>query len=733
MGRWDDMRRAILAKDQDGTEQIWLELVEAGAQDLPRFLEMSRITAKQSGGKRQAGVLLWLLIDALKTQERWKDLVSVYRQLADTQPDDGTVRDETIAAVEKAYEGRADLELLMEKSSLRTGDIANLATYIEQLQRALQIEQDAFVYHKSGWGVGKVVGYDPQRGRCVIDFRSRPGHEMDVEAASKILERLEADDIRVIAMDDPRGLRKLAKESPLLVLKQVVGWYGSSVLLANVKQALVPDAVAPSTWSTWWKNTKKLALLDPRFDIGPGRDPRIEVHEVGEADFRSQIEAALKRCATAQAKQKVVTDLASTVGADEEARTVLIEAIEREMERTGKNPSARIGWELTMANVRGEDPAARLGGLLGLMDGAMAAIQSVSEDRVRGLAAEAYATDHPERLPALFEAAFDADDDAIAAVVVRLAAKAGDTERVTQLLDDIDKKPAQKPNLWAWYLKSLIRDKWGDREYEPAKLVKRMLKVIDAVEYRQRRSPNARDKRAVSQLGETLAEKSCALMLQAAEKMDADAALLLHATVGSIRGLRGIVVTRLQDSITSVHPTAARKVGKAIAEGEAAELAAESVQQIYMSAAGIKRMRADLAHLENEVMPENRAEIARAREFGDLKENAEYHAAREKQGMLEAQATSMKADLQRAVEITPAIVAGDAVSVGARVKLKDGTGEEITYTLFGPPDVDVKSGVINYMTPLGQALMGTKTGDQVRLEIDGQVRELEVLAFESAV
>ncbi|MDJ0974191.1 MAG: transcription elongation factor GreA [Planctomycetota bacterium] len=732
MGRWDDMRRAILAKDPDGTEQIWLELVESGPGDLPRFIEMSRLVSRQPGGRRQAGVLLWLLVDALKTQERWRDLIGIYRQLADTAPDDGTVRNEAVDAVTKAFAGREDLELLLERSGLRAGLPNELSGQIEVLERSLQIEKDAYVYHKSGWGVGKVVDYDPHRGRCVIDFRTRPGHEMDVDAASKILERLEPDDIRVMAMEDPRGLRKMTKESPLVVLKQVVGWYGNAVQLANVKKSLVPDAVAPSTWSTWWKSAKRLALLDPRFDIGPGRDPRIEVHEVGEADFRSQIETALKRCATAQAKQKVVSELATTVGENEEARTALAETVEREMERIGKNPAARIGWELTLASVRGEDPAQRLAGLLGLMEGAMGAIQSVTEDRVRGLAAEAYAADRPDRVPELVEAALDGDDPAIADVALRLAKKGGDNDTAEGLLNAADSKPAQKPNLWSWYLKGLIRGKWDGRTYEPGPLVKRMLKVIDAVEYRQRRQANAKDKKAVTALGDVLEDKSCALMKAAVEAMDPESAQHLHHTVGSIRGLRNILVTRLEDAITAVHPTAARKVA-ALKGVEEEEPAAAAPNQIYMTAAGMERMRTELKQLENEEMPANRAEIARAREFGDLKENAEYHAAREKQGMLEARFESMKAELQRAVEITSAIVASDAVSVGSRVHLKDTSGEEVTYTLFGPPDVDVGQGIINYMTPLGQALMGRSTGDHVRLEIEGEVRELEVLGFESAV
>ena len=71
--------------------------------------------------------------------------------------------------------------------------------------------------------------------------------------------------------------------------------------------------------------------------------------------------------------------------------------------------------------------------------------------------------------------------------------------------------------------------------------------------------------------------------------------------------------------------------------------------------------------------------------------------------------------------------------MGSRVRLRDGGGEELTYTLFGPPDTDVANGIINYLTPLGQALMGQGAGDKVTLDVDGDVRELEVLGIESGL
>ena len=159
----------------------------------------------------------------------------------------------------------------------------------------------------------------------------------------------------------------------------------------------------------------------------------------------------------------------------------------------------------------------------------------------------------------------------------------------------------------------------------------------------------------------------------------------------------------------------------------------ERLDRIYMTGDGLARLKAQREHILHEELPENAKEIARAREFGDLSENAEYHAAREKQALLQARADAMGGELARAIVLTPDIVRTDAVTVGTRVRVRDGEGHEITYTLLGPPDVDVGRGVINYLTPLGQALMGRKPGEHVQVDFDDGSRDVEILTIENGL
>ncbi|MDA1196118.1 MAG: GreA/GreB family elongation factor [Planctomycetota bacterium] len=726
MARWDDLKRAIHAKDTDGIERIWFELLEADPQDPAPFLDLAELQSRQTGGKRLAGSLLWLLVDALKGKGRWSAALPVVAKIAAVVPEEGNIREAAIEAARGAHPDRADIDVLLEQSGVVGGATEDLAEQIRTLERLLLIQKGAWVFHKAGWGVGEVVEYDADRAKCVIDFMERPGHEMEIEAAARLLERLAPDDIRVQATRDPKALRKRAKEEPLEMMRQVLGRYNNRCPLRNVKEALVPDAVATSTWSTWWKEAKKHALLDPRFVVGAGRDPRIEFHDIAQADFQAQVDRALKGQATAAGRQKAVLELFTIVRADDEAKALLVAAAQKELDIT-RRPGDRVGWVIVRGQIAGTDYVEALATALSEAEDAATIVASIEDDKTRMDAARALVRtgeQGPERLLAVI-----ADDDPVAARVAgETFSGLGRTDLFDELLDRIEARPGQLPNLYAWYCRGLVRERWHERTYEPIPLFQRILKVMDAVEFRQRkgtgdRLSDSRDRQAVGRLIDLLTDKDCTLARQASKAADKEQARILVKMLEQNRGIAGRAHERVLECILRDHPSAMKEDARAD----------DALLRVYMTPEGMERWRADYNRIVNDEMPLNAREIARAREFGDLSENAEYHAAREKQSLLQAKADDLKSNLARAVPIKPEIVRTDAVSVGSRVRLREPSGEVLTYTLYGPPDADVAAGIINYQTPLGQALMGQSPGAVVRLDVSGEVRELEVLAIENGL
>ncbi|MGL4541222.1 MAG: transcription elongation factor GreA [Polymorphobacter sp.] len=140
-----------------------------------------------------------------------------------------------------------------------------------------------------------------------------------------------------------------------------------------------------------------------------------------------------------------------------------------------------------------------------------------------------------------------------------------------------------------------------------------------------------------------------------------------------------------------------------------------TVDKLPMLAEGHATLVTTLRRLKEEERPEVVVAIEEARAHGDLSENAEYHAAKERQGQIEAQIYDIEDRLSRAVVIDPKSLSGDRVVFGATVKLADEDDKQITYQIVGQTEADARSGRISYSSPLGRALIGRKVGDDVEV------------------
>jgi transcription elongation factor GreA len=156
------------------------------------------------------------------------------------------------------------------------------------------------------------------------------------------------------------------------------------------------------------------------------------------------------------------------------------------------------------------------------------------------------------------------------------------------------------------------------------------------------------------------------------------------------------------------------------------------VERIPMSENGYQKLKDELEQLERVERHEIVRAIEVARAHGDLKENAEYHAAKERQGMIEGRIMELKDKLGRAEVIDCTQVSSERAVFGTVVTLMDlETDEEITYQLLGPEEADVKKGSISVLAPLGRSILGKEVGDEIIAKTPGGVREFEVVEIES--
>jgi transcription elongation factor GreA len=149
---------------------------------------------------------------------------------------------------------------------------------------------------------------------------------------------------------------------------------------------------------------------------------------------------------------------------------------------------------------------------------------------------------------------------------------------------------------------------------------------------------------------------------------------------------------------------------------------------IPMTREGYNKKKAELDRLENDEMPKIADMIAAARDEGDLSENAEYHAQREAQGMLQAKINKLRSDLARATLVDQSKLPKDQVAFGATVVVRDlDLDDEERFTLVGAGDEDYDAGRYLITSPIGQGLLGKKVGEQVEIPVPSGVLKFEVL------
>ena len=152
------------------------------------------------------------------------------------------------------------------------------------------------------------------------------------------------------------------------------------------------------------------------------------------------------------------------------------------------------------------------------------------------------------------------------------------------------------------------------------------------------------------------------------------------------------------------------------------------MQRVPMTREGFQKLQEDLDRLVKVERPKNIQAIAEARSHGDLSENAEYHAAREKQSFLEGRINELQSKLSLAQIIETAKINQSKAAFGAKVKVLDiAADEEYLFMLVGPEEADVKTGKISISSPVGRSLVGKEVGDTAIIKAPARTMEYEIL------
>ncbi len=153
---------------------------------------------------------------------------------------------------------------------------------------------------------------------------------------------------------------------------------------------------------------------------------------------------------------------------------------------------------------------------------------------------------------------------------------------------------------------------------------------------------------------------------------------------------------------------------------------------MYISKEGLEKLKADLHYLKAEKRPEISKKISEARDFGDLKENAEYHAAKEAMGLLESKISQMEENIRRAKVVDTSKVTNEQVAIYTTVVMKDlKRNQTVEYTLVSQEESDFRESKISTTSPVGNALLGKKAGEVVDIKVPAGIMKYEILEIKA--
>ena len=735
VGRGDERRELLgelLANFADqgkwaGLEEAALEFVEHGALDgLVRLVELLP-SVVQRGALAEAQQLLGIALPPLAAANRAGEGHAALRQLVVRAREQGgeaatePFRDGLITTLRQGPASRVpDPEGVIAASGI--ADRAQpIAAALERFDAIAALPPGRAVHHAS-FGAGRIVSDDAAT--VVIDFPKSRGHKMPYDSARRSLTVVPDDDLRLLRLNDTAELARLRAEAPAEVLARALDAMGGTADAQRLKVFLVgSDLVPAAEWTSFWRRAKAGAEKHPRIDASRAFEQHYRVRPA--AEVASEIATPLPPL---EVRKPVKTNLATLrkfLAQHPQAEAALAQRFGRYLLRAVEDedgePADRARAGLTIVRWMPERAPAFAAVLKRLWDQGLAITDLSGEDEQNALLEASHAA--------------GVESDAIlSALDSRFSAVRDEAERFRAQLDEAGRTDLRRTLLLhsARYPGAALR--LIEDEIEPRPEAERpadrwlvLWASLALIEERPKPSVAEKVLRWIAPEGpfDDLLDG-----WPISEEHQLKIRVLLRQWRSSDRflfpALEVIERMGLGDEAQAVRAARQKRADQLF---DRVGQQAEEVDVPVMTRATWERLKVELERLERELRTTIPATIRKARELGDLRENAEYHSAKLKQANVSKLVASLQLRLGRARFVDEMPFKDGIVGLGSEVVL-EGDNEVVTYWILGEGEHHHGANVLSYQAPVGRALMGRALGDEVELGEGERQKRYRVVSIE---
>jgi len=656
-------------KDFDALEDAWTRRMEENPEDLSFFFTVASAVKKKGGGE---AAISWLRFLADYEDERADPdrRVAVLLEIARMSPTDPQIRGELEAVFRSRFGSHPAFPAVLAQHPI--AGAADLADAAGKIARWLRFSPGD-IYLLAGRSAGRVTELNPALD--VMRFEIAGARvPLSLVNAEKNLTPLPPGHFLRDKLEKPEATRALAENDPAEAVRRLLASTGKAMTLTEVKDQLA-DLVPEAKWGAFWAAARKHPQL-----LVSGSSKSATVAWSASADAAEESVRRSFEEASPAGKIEIARKHAKR---SKEMARLFGETLRAEARRAAEDDPA-LAWELSQAAAKlqpGEPEAFSAGELLGIHD-ILSVIGRVHDHAAREKALEAVRASRPDWVDLFVEQVSREEDARVLSTLFRHLEQA--PERREELSRRVLRSPRHAPRAFLW-----LSERMREEGRTPPTSV--FFALLEALRQEEFSSYRARVKELFDPGG-----LAVALVRGASSEEEARDYLSALDRAGGLEEHRRSIV---KEALLMRFP----------------ELRAPAREHLYATAEAIEARRKELAHLKQVELPANAEAMRAAKDHGDLSENFEYHAARQRHEYLSARIAALADELSRSRALDPGKIDSSEVRVGTRVVLRDASGAERSATILGPWDSRPEDAVYSYESEFAQALLGKAPGDHVAL------------------
>lgn len=737
----------LIKQEQLGEiETVWGEALEKAPEEVGTFLSLADKLAKAAHGEK-AGQLLEQVVRKLDEMGKHRKAAEVMGELARVAPRNANQKELANQVFTNAYGDLPGFDKCIERSEEAAKGSDN--KYVKELWAQLMFQPGDWVFHDAGWGLGEVKEIDAESAELKIDFASKEDHKVKLGAAAKFFRKLPDDDIMVQRAAHLDELKAKCKDEPVAVVLNILKAHNNKSNLKRIKAELVPTVIESKNWAKWWTGTRKELAQHQYIKLGTGTNPSIERLVTAmtlEDETRERFDNAVR---LSQKLELIRRYLRDSVKSD--ARRDLLQyfanELKQDVDRDEPLDERQRGASQTLAGERivvaflvddirkaEKEVEVELGydvdELVKDSEVLLNRLEEIADSEYQMRALDLHAKLNEPAWAKTFREAMLKD---VSSLWDNIAKKLLENEKHTELrksletvMADGEKFPLQ--TLWV-SRRGIVGTQLPDGlEVPPAnELFSKLLWTINKVLTRIERGENAL-KDTLASLRAAMTERNSRLLNTALDGLAEDRAAHLLHEIERCRGLSDIHQSTLRDIVMKAFPALHAKAAL-----QAAEMVAEETGgDILATERGLRKRQAELKHIQEEELPDVARQIGEALAMGDISENAELDAARERESRLKESAKEIMEELKRVKVVDPSTVDASVAGFGTKVNLKREDGKTKVYTILGRYEADHENFIISNESPIAQGILGKKPGEKATVETPEGAVHYEVISVERA-